>query len=642
MTYNNIMTVLNRTFIYLMPLMVLSGCCHQHREMQMQCKKSKTTQCCKASSASGGSQIALSDKAVQITPGNSAIYDNISITAPPTTRVKLSFLMRTDRPSGGFSHGVNIYVNGTMLIAAENRHLKRLLNKPLNFPYKQWKGVTYDTRRWYRPKTGWVMMDNKNWESSQDQCWLNDPQWSRYVLAIEDLLHADRPNTIKFTNDHGGKSGQKSIVLDNVTLFTDPTEAGFGQGAASDPFPNRPPRRTPKFTKPPASVDPDNGGLVIKLGKDTYRIASIFSYPNGGYNLLGPGPSPESEEQAFAKSLSVIKVDDDTWTATAVGEHYSLKRCVKLFDNAKIQIKDQITNTSPTDLGLIVKHYLRFDRRIIPHVFMSGDSDPPANNVSKRPNPSLYVPVDGGGLGLLAEDDFFRMQMQCFYDEDDLHGTGIKTERMTIPPGQSYCMEWSVYAYKDPDGSGDYFDFINLVRNDWNTNFRLDGPYIFATSTELLDTDHATLAKVAAAHGTFACVLMSSFIDPADNESRSWFTHFYYGKKSGMFDRWLIQMDAAVAKMRKSTPNVKLLHKYESLLNVLDDIDKFPDSQVRDQNKELVPYPPYRDLAYPTLTNSYGRGMTKMLEFIMNRYKVDGLFWRAILSGRFAANFNKN
>ena len=399
---------------------------------------------------------------------------------------------------------------------------------------------------------------------------------------------------------------------------------------------DHPPRRTPfdAAAMPDAWLDA-NGGLVIQQGGEQYRIQSIFSYPNGGYNLFGPGPSPEAEESAFASSRQVTQVDSITWQVQAEGSYYSINRLVKLCCG-KIRIKDTITNKGSSTIGVIVKNYLRYDGRTFSNIRMAGLPNVSiADPYYIRSNPTVFVPLDDGWLGLLVEDDVFRLQASLF-NYSSLQGIGAKTEYLAITGNESHTLCWSVYIFEDPDGYSDYFDFVNFVRRDWDSNFLITGPYMMCDPNYILDLTDAELRDGIEGNNVYGVVLTSSFI--YQGNWWGWFVEFYWGQPTDVFYAYIAKMNNAIAKLRRVAPDVKILHKYHSLLNVLDNINNFPDSQVRNWDGSLVIYPGYRELVFPTLTNSYGQGMFNMLELIMTTHDVDGIYWDEFTGAGYAEN----
>ena len=267
----------------------------------------------------------LNKEMVTLPPSQSVTY-NIPAIDPQGKRVTLSFFTRGQGDyASGWTHGLQIYINGKVVQAAEDRRMVRLLNKPLNFPYMQWKGITFIWGKYYIRGTGWVIIYAPDYKPADDEPWLMDDKWPSYVLAVEDLLYSDKPNVIEFRNEH--PRHQAVILVDKVQL-TKTDQAGFGDLKPTPAFPDRPPRRTDfgSLKNPDLQVGA-NGGLVIEHDGKKYNFETIFSYPQGGYNILGAGPSPEDPEKQF--TVKVTPLDIQSWRVTAEGEFYTIDRLIK-------------------------------------------------------------------------------------------------------------------------------------------------------------------------------------------------------------------------------------------------------------------------------------------------------------------------
>jgi len=561
----------------------------------------------------------LNQQIVELEPGKNITYAVPAMDAKGK-RVTLSYLARgKGNYSGGYTYGLNVLINGRIVQAAEDRRMVRLLNKPLNFPYKQWKGTTYVWSRYCKRGTGWVIIFAPDYKPSDQQPWLGD-QWANYVLAVEDLLYSGKPNVIEFRNDHPRR--RATLMIDQIALQkTD--QKGFGDLKPAAPFPDRPPRRTDFSSLKNPNVQVDNtGGLVIHHDGKIYNFETTFSYPQGGYNILGPGPAPEAGEKAFVPKVNAL--DAQTWQVSAQGKFYKIDRLIKL-ERGKVHVTDTISNKGDSPVGVIVSHYFNLGSQLFANILIGGNPDPAFTNVHMRANPTVFVPMANGGLGMSANDTLTRLQARFFYEAKPQR-TGVRNEHLVIGPHKSYTTTRTIYVLQGP-GYGDYFDFINYVRRDWDSNFRSNGPYVFTDPEGVMKVDDARLVESVKANNLYSVILTCGWNDPQSGQWLSWFTEFYWGKPGRVFDAYEEQIDLAVAKLRRLVPHVKIIHKYHSLLNVLDDLDQFPDSLVHGPNGQLVHYGGYRDLVYPTLTNSYGRGMSNMLEVIMTKHKVDGLYW---------------
>ena len=70
----------------------------------------------------------------------------------------------------------------------------------------------------------------------------------------------------------------------------------------------------------------------------------------------------------------------------------------------------------------------------------------------------MFVQLAQGGLGLFVEDNIFKLQCEYSVKGNLLNYT---TEHLGFAPHSEYTLEWNLYPLQE----GDYFDFINQVRD---------------------------------------------------------------------------------------------------------------------------------------------------------------------------------
>src|SRR5262249_56948685 len=87
---------------------------------------------------------------------------------------------------------------------------------------------------------------------------------------------------------------------------------------------------------------------------------------------------------------------------------------------------DRPRNPPAGTIGLRIRHALRAGAR---EVWVGGRQAPNGADTYDPWNPTIFVPVAGGGLGLVAEDDVLRNQLWVDYDRES--GTaGLRTDML--------------------------------------------------------------------------------------------------------------------------------------------------------------------------------------------------------------------
>ncbi|MFH1566819.1 MAG: hypothetical protein ABIL09_02395, partial [Gemmatimonadota bacterium] len=234
------------------------------------------------------------------------------------------------------------------------------------------------------------------------------------------------------------------------------------------------------------------GHLELEVGPDRYTLASYFSYPGDriGTNALAPAGGGEP---AWAPRVSQIRPDQIR--VEARGAHYALGRTVTL-QGHRLQVEDTLASASAEDVGVLITH------RVAPSAApvdlrIGGGPDPAADPHAQQraaaaadgsgyvewaglpvrhlsaENPTLYLSLPDSGLGVLAEDSISRLQFNGSVRDGRPQ---FSLCRFALAAGVTRVLRWALYPL--PAGAG-YFDFVNQVRRDWGTNFRVDGPWGF-------------------------------------------------------------------------------------------------------------------------------------------------------------------
>jgi len=85
-------------------------------------------------------------------------------------------------------------------------------------------------------------------------------------------------------------------------------------------------------------------------------------------------------------------------------------------------------------------------------------------------NPTVLLSQERSGLGAVADDNLSRAQ---FRSAAAANNADFQLRRLGLPPGKSVTLEWYLYPLQEGE---DYWIFINSIRDDWDVNYRIDGP----------------------------------------------------------------------------------------------------------------------------------------------------------------------
>jgi len=212
------------------------------------------------------------------------------------------------------------------------------------------------------------------------------------------------------------------------------------------------------------------GGMQLRVGEDDYFICSAFSFPGAriGYNTLMPH---KADGQALWQP-EVRTQADGSIAVTARAEQYALSRVIKT-EGAKAKVYDAITNTSAEPAAVVVNHTIAAAQPFTHGDYRVGGTDREAILGGLTQNPTLFVRQKNSSLGVLAEDNVLRRQLEVVRRGNSF---SFATHHFGLKPGETYRLEWTLY----PSASRDYFHLINQIRRDWHVNFTIRGPFVFS------------------------------------------------------------------------------------------------------------------------------------------------------------------
>ena len=151
------------------------------------------------------------------------------------------------------------------------------------------------------------------------------------------------------------------------------------------------------------------GGFTVQAGGQRFRVASEFSYPHGGFNVLGRS-STASDHSEPAWKPAVRETASPAHLIVASGEHYSLSRRIEV-QPGRVVVRDTITNKTAEPLGILVRNRIMPPAGATNEVYVAGCRC--QGNLSPRTiktNPTVFLGGRHMGLGLAALDDVFIVQ----------------------------------------------------------------------------------------------------------------------------------------------------------------------------------------------------------------------------------------
>jgi hypothetical protein len=513
---------------------------------------------------------------------------------------------------------LTIFVNGNEVKVSKTRHAIRLVNKPLVSPVAQ--GALGS---WFADSRAWRLIYAPDFKCALKQSFYKGDPYS-LVLDITDLIDPAAENRIKLVNLVTNSSRWKGLKPDEGNMVVKSLNIQTKRGSSPMMLPAV--NITPIINRGTASAGPakysgkilPGGGFVIKTSKQEWKFASSFSYPNAGFNHLLA--SAKTNSQTTWKTR--VKHRPNGGEVSAQCPYYRLRRDIR-FTPQKIEIKDTLTNLSKKPLGLLVRHEVNLKGLKTPTVRLAGNPDPAVNKYHSGMNPSVHISLPKQSIGILCEDDVFRNQVQLYCKPSN---AGISTEMLRIGTGKTYTLAWSVYPVAGPD----YFDFINLVRQDWKANFTLQGPYTLFNPKWILATPVDKLREYFTHQGIKYAISNGSWYTGKGRNRRN---AFGTGALEAKWAEHRDKLRKAAARIRKAAPNVKIMTYFDSRRDSSKNSQKkFRDSWWTSANgKQLfttwgIPGN-YCYTMVPMLNNSFGKAMLSAIDRYIKKTDSDSIYW---------------
>ena len=237
----------------------------------------------------------------------------------------------------------------------------------------------------------------------------------------------------------------------------------------------------------------ESGALIVDIAGDWYIVESSFVGPN---QPLGPSKFSASLPGTTGNwRIRVRDISESQVEISAEGVGYSVLRTIAV-QGGRLKVSDQVTNTSAADIAIGIEHDCSGSDKL-PRILLAGGPQDLEGNIAQTvknwvkkilrsigmrspsvithtaENPTLHVTQARSNVGLAMEDTLSRLKTEMV---DNTDRSTILIQPVALGAGQQRSFNWSLYP---SSSDGDYFEFINRVRGDWDVNFTIYGPYTF-------------------------------------------------------------------------------------------------------------------------------------------------------------------
>ncbi|NOZ24134.1 MAG: hypothetical protein GXP25_23910 [Planctomycetes bacterium] len=522
-------------------------------------------------------------------------------TLPEAYRALVYFLGRQDaKRLGGSAHMLALHLNKVQLTG------ERLANKSNELVMGS--GAI---GHWYGGR-GWRLLYSPDYMQGDGPteyagCVVTGNAYE-FMIDVTDLLRTGE-NTLAVR--HLWQGPWNDIVLKDLSIVFRKPEGLYAKPGAEPEAPKGPlpfikphPVQPMKFSAEIGS----EGAIVLRCGGRTYRIESNFTHKDDW----------ETQETSATRMRAKCK-------------YYDFRREIQMQAEC-LDVRDRLTNLSDRDIGIVVTHTCRFNPAKAREQRIGGLR--PFVSAMRRHstgNQTTFVSLKDGGLGLLPRDDVFKAHSDNFYEKGVI---GLEDRFFVLPVGASYTMRWSIF----PVPSGNYYDFINAARRTLKVNFTFDGAMGFCHYVRWMENITPEDAKQWAEARSLRYI---SGVIPKNPK-----TGLYYHGSAMLLPgaRERLQLFRAIlTRIQTARPGSFGIQYYHCYISTEPGAaEKYSDSVCLDAKGKQQNYRnPIYPIFVPTLSNSYGKAMQKVLDLLLDDIKFDGIYWDEMSQscGRFVYDF---
>lgn len=550
-------------------------------------------------------------------------------------------------------HALAIKINGKVVRSRyEGEYMTdnwygRLINKPFFMAGSD--GKRRGTFHW---KFYWNVFRSKSFEPYVSE--LNGlatdkerAQMFHLVIDVTDFLKADSNNLIEFITNRAQKYESDIIIKDFFIREFSEKERCQSQSNLEKPLEPVAKGVFTDYSKVPYEVKVNkDGSIKIRTGDNNYMLESIISYPGKFGNGLVQNKYVITPEKEWTVTTEKV---DNKHIITAQGDFYKLVRTLNIKRNS-IEVVDSYTNKTDKELGIFIDNFFttgqKVEARHLAGVPIQLDKAEREENIQT----SVLALNKDGGLGIIAKNHINRSNAVVYMDGSRF---GIRKNAVLFAPKAEHTLEWDIVPV---EAGGDYFDFINVVRNNWNVNFEL--PAVLLTPRTdydvvkpvFIDGIQRNMANIA----TMSEEELRAYLYNCGGEGKKYvlfastnrdqevtdelvakygkFTDTVQGGDNLNANKYYKDTKEIIKKMKKADPNAKAIAFFCIYISSEEpDVIKanYPDGYLKDKKGNPVLYQKREDLYSMRLTigNSYAKKLDEVFDYFYNKIGFDGIYF---------------
>jgi hypothetical protein len=295
-------------------------------------------------------------------------------------------------------------------------------------------------------------------------------------IGADDKIEKNDSNKLEFINTYFRKLGRSqklessNLIIDNLQVAYVPS-AEIAKARKNEKIVKFSPRAIV------ASLNSKNyflditssGGIILKIGPDNYYIESAYSYPSKKgllFNRFSVGETSENSD--WTPSISQ---NNETVEINGRNKFYTVKRQLSHL-GAGIKIKDKITNTSGSDIGIYIKTSIATGKSLKQNEYYLSGLPGRREVKNAANNPTIFIQDETSSAGMIVDDSLQRCQLQI---SKYLNILSFNDSHFGLKAGSSYTLEYTLYPFVKKN----YFSFINTIRKERKLNCTIPGPFAF-------------------------------------------------------------------------------------------------------------------------------------------------------------------
>lgn len=313
---------------------------------------------------------------------------------------------------------------------------------------------------------------------------------SKLIIGADDRVENNAPNSIRFINLLNSNVSKAPLLVRGIQLGYIPSDMISELSGEKLDIVERIANPAAKLNgKEYELLISKHGGMELVVNDTSFFFEAAFSYPASPimkYDRLGIQKNTLEEES----KVEISQINDDEAIVRMITPTVELSRHLKIGSHY-IKVYDSLKNPTENDRGIVWENEMFLAGKMPDNGWrISGLTNSVSSNSYNAPtNPTVFASDSKAAVGVVAEDSITRSLLLSTVKGNKF---SMASKGAGISAGKTLELEWTIYPMSVSELG--YFDFINKVREDWNVNVTVPGPYLlFAADVPGLKLQFASI-----------------------------------------------------------------------------------------------------------------------------------------------------